>query len=79
MQTLLHTIDASTIIVAVLSWVIGQLIVAAAVWSAIRADIRNIHGLIALERAARERDITNLTTAVNSAHTRLDNKSRGRG
>ena len=26
-----------------LQWIIGQLIVAAAIWGAIRADIKNIH------------------------------------
>lgn len=46
----------------IVQWLVGQIIVAAAIWGGLRADIKSIHSrLDHLERTA------------NDAHSRLDN------
>lgn len=45
-----------------LMWIFGQLVVAAAIWGGIRADIRSIHARI--DRAEE---------SIGDAHRRLDN------
>ncbi len=45
-----------------LLWLGGQLIVAAAIWGGIRADIRSIHSRI-----------DHIEKSANDAHARLDN------
>lgn len=45
----------------IISWIIGQIVVAAAIWGAIRADIKGIHDRL-----------NDFKTSLDSAHQRLD-------
>ncbi len=47
-------------------WLVGQVIVAAAIWGGLRADIRHMHGRL-----------DHLERATNDAHSRLDNHLEG--
>lgn len=46
----------------IITWIVGQIVVAAAIWGAIRADIRGMH-----------QRLDDLKEAVDHAHARLDN------
>lgn len=46
----------------VIQWLVGQVIVAAAIWGGVRADISNIHSRL-----------DHIEKAANDAHSRIDN------
>lgn len=53
-------------------WAIGQIVVAAAIWGGIKADIRAIHMEIKTRHEANMLRHTELQSSVNEAHSRID-------
>ncbi len=46
----------------IVMWLVGQIVVAAAIWGGVRADISNIHSRL-----------DHIEKAANDAHSRIDN------